>query len=90
MLKVLTNEKRSGLTVESFDRSRFKLVMLKFSNKFAKVLYMYCERPKEGQVLFENKQNELLRTFTVYFIQKLFSAIPIPRIRDMMNMMFFS
>jgi hypothetical protein len=64
MFKVLANEKRGGLTVASFDRSRCSL--LEFSNKFAKVLY--CERAKVGQVLFENKQNELLRTFTVYFI----------------------
>ncbi len=32
-LKVLTNEKRAGLSVISFDRSPFKLFSLKFSNK---------------------------------------------------------
>ncbi len=32
-LKVLTNEKRGGLTVILFARSRFKLFTLKFSNK---------------------------------------------------------
>ncbi len=34
-LKVLTNEKRGGLRVVSFDRSPFKLLSLKFSNKSA-------------------------------------------------------
>jgi hypothetical protein len=34
-LKVLTNEKRGGLTVVSFDRSHFKLFSRKFSNKMA-------------------------------------------------------
>jgi hypothetical protein len=29
-LKVLTNEKRGGMTVVSFDRSRFKLISRKF------------------------------------------------------------
>ncbi len=33
MLKVLTNEKRGGFTVVSFDRSRFKLFSRKFSHK---------------------------------------------------------
>jgi hypothetical protein len=32
-LKVLTNEKRDGLSVVSFDRPRFKLYSQKFSNK---------------------------------------------------------
>ncbi len=32
-LKVLTNEKRGGLSMVSFDRSPFKLFSLKFSNK---------------------------------------------------------
>ncbi len=32
-LKVLTNEKRGGLAVVPFDRSRFKLFSRKFSNK---------------------------------------------------------
>jgi hypothetical protein len=32
-IKVLTNEKGGGLTVISFDRSRFKLLTLRFSNK---------------------------------------------------------
>jgi hypothetical protein len=44
LLKVLTNEKRGGLTGVSFDRSRFKLFSRKFSNKF--VLAPSCERPK--------------------------------------------
>jgi hypothetical protein len=43
-LKVLTNEKRGGLGVVSFDKSRFKLFSRKFSNKF--VLAPSCERPK--------------------------------------------
>ncbi len=33
LLKVLTNEKRCGLKVVLFDRSRFKLFALRFSNK---------------------------------------------------------
>ncbi len=43
-LKVLTNEKRGGLAVVTFDRYRFKLFSRKFSNKF--VLAPSCERPK--------------------------------------------
>ncbi len=46
-LKVLTNEKRGGLTVVSFDRSRFKLILRKFSNK--SVQAPSCERPKTTQ-----------------------------------------
>ncbi len=55
-LKVLTNEKRGGLTVISFDRSPFKL----FSRKFAKesVQAQSCERHKTTQrnlfLLFTN------------------------------------
>ncbi len=33
ILKVLTNEKRGGLSVVSFDRSPFQIFSLKFSNK---------------------------------------------------------
>ncbi len=36
-LKVLTNEKRGGLTVESFDRSRFKLFSRKFSKNWCRL-----------------------------------------------------
>jgi hypothetical protein len=43
-LKVLTNEKRGGLAVVSFDRSRFKLLSRKFSNKY--VLAPSFKRPK--------------------------------------------
>jgi hypothetical protein len=32
-LKVLTNEKRGGLKVVTFDKSPFKLFSLRFSNK---------------------------------------------------------
>jgi hypothetical protein len=32
-LKALTNENKGGLTVETFDRSTFKLFSLRFSNK---------------------------------------------------------
>ncbi len=46
-LKVLTNEKRGGLAVVSFDRSPFKLFTLRFSNIF--VLAPSCERPKTTQ-----------------------------------------
>jgi hypothetical protein len=55
-LKVLTNEKRGGITVVSFDRSPFKLFSLKFSNKSGKA--PSCERPKTTQrtlfLLFAN------------------------------------
>jgi hypothetical protein len=43
-LKVLTNEKRGGLAVVPFDRSRFKLVPQKFSNKLVQA--PSCERHK--------------------------------------------
>ena len=46
-LKVLTNEKRGGLTVVSLDRSRFKLILRKFSNK--SVQAPSCERHKTTQ-----------------------------------------
>ncbi len=59
--KVLTNEKRGRLKVASFDRSRFKLFTLEFSNKPVEV--PSCERPKSTQrrvfLLFE-KNNCLL------------------------------
>ncbi len=42
-LKVLTNEKRGGLTIVSFDRSRFKLISRKFSHKLVQA--PSCERP---------------------------------------------
>ncbi len=55
-LKVLTNEKRGGLAVVSFERSPFKLFSLKFSNK--SVPTPSCERPKTTQrtlfLLFAN------------------------------------
>jgi hypothetical protein len=44
LLKVLTNEKRGGLTVVSFDRSRFKLISRKFSHKLVQA--PSCERHK--------------------------------------------
>ncbi len=44
-LKVLlTNEKRDGLSVVSFDRSPFKIFSLKFSNKLVQA--PSCERHK--------------------------------------------
>jgi hypothetical protein len=41
-LKVLTNEKRGGMKVVAFDRSPFKIFLLRFSTKS-------CERPKTTQ-----------------------------------------
>jgi hypothetical protein len=41
-LKVFTNEKRGGVTVVKFDRPRFKLFSLKFSN--ISVQAPSCER----------------------------------------------
>jgi hypothetical protein len=46
-LKVLTNEKRDGVTMLSFDRSPFKLFSPKFSNKLVQA--SSCERPKTTQ-----------------------------------------
>ncbi len=46
-LKVLTNEKRGGLTVVSFDRSDIKLFTLKFSNN--SVQSSSCEKHKTAQ-----------------------------------------
>ncbi len=46
-LKVLTNEKRGGLTVVAFDRSPFKLFTLKFSSKSMQA--PSCERPETTQ-----------------------------------------
>jgi hypothetical protein len=43
-LKVLTSEKRGGLTVTLFDGFRFQLFTLKFSN--ISVQPSSCERPK--------------------------------------------
>jgi hypothetical protein len=43
-LKVLTNEKRGGLSVVSFDRSPFKLFSLKFSKRLVQA--PSCERNK--------------------------------------------
>jgi hypothetical protein len=54
-LKVLTNEKRGGLAVVSFDRSRFKLFSRKFSNKF--VLAPSCKRPKTALFLSFESNN---------------------------------
>jgi hypothetical protein len=42
--KILTNEKRGGLKVVSFDRSPFKLFTLRFSEK--SVQAPFCERPR--------------------------------------------
>ncbi len=46
-LKVLTNVKRGRLTLILFDRRRFQLFTLKFSNK--SVQSSSCERPKTAQ-----------------------------------------
>jgi hypothetical protein len=43
-LKVLTNEKRGGLSGVSFDKSPFKLFSLKFSNRLVQA--PSCERHK--------------------------------------------
>jgi hypothetical protein len=55
-LKVLTNEKRGGLRVISFDRSPFKLILRKFSEE--SVQAPSCERHKTTQrtmfLLFAN------------------------------------
>ncbi len=55
-LKVLTNEKRGGLRVISFDRSPFKLISRKFSKEYVQALS--CERHKTTQqtlfLLFAN------------------------------------
>jgi hypothetical protein len=45
--KVLANEKRGGLTVVEFERSRFKLSSLKILNK--SVQSSSCVRPKTAQ-----------------------------------------
>jgi hypothetical protein len=62
ILKVLTNEKRGGLKVVEFDRSPFKLFMLKFSNK--SVQSSSFERPKTAQrimfLLFANNNCYLI------------------------------
>jgi hypothetical protein len=47
ILKVLTNEKRGGLKVATFDRSPFKLFSLNFSAKSVQALS--CERLKTTQ-----------------------------------------
>jgi hypothetical protein len=47
MLKMKTNEKRGGLKVVSFDRSRSKLFTLRFSNKSMQT--PSCERRKTTQ-----------------------------------------
>jgi hypothetical protein len=46
-LKVLTNEKKGGLNLVSFDWPRFKLFTLKFSKE--SVQTPSCERPKTAQ-----------------------------------------
>jgi hypothetical protein len=55
-LKVLTNEKRGGLTIVLFDRSTFRLFTVQFSNK--SIQSSSCERPKTAQrtlfLLFES------------------------------------
>jgi hypothetical protein len=56
-LKVLSNEKRSGLKEVSFDMSPFKLFTLRFSNKSEQA--PSCERPETAPrtlfLLFANK-----------------------------------
>ncbi len=46
-LSLLTNEKKGGLKVVSFETTRFKLFTLKFSNKSMQI--PSCERPKTTQ-----------------------------------------
>ncbi len=63
-LKVLANEKRGGLAVVSFDRSRFKLFSRKFSNKF--VLAPSCERTKTApRTLFLSSESNNCFPITV-------------------------
>jgi hypothetical protein len=47
VLKVLTNEKRGGLNLVSFDWSRFQFFMLKLSKESVQTLS--CERPETSQ-----------------------------------------
>ncbi len=57
-LKVLSNEKRGGLTMVFFVRSFFKLFMLKYSNK--SVHFLSFERPKTAQ-----------RTLFLYYLKTI-------------------
>ncbi len=51
-------EKRGGLTVVSFDRSRYKLCSMKFSNKLVQA--PSCERPKTApRTLFLSFANSI-------------------------------
>ncbi len=57
-LKVLTNEKRGGLSVVSFDRSPYKLFSLKFSNRLVQA--PSCERHKTApRTLFVSFANNI-------------------------------
>ncbi len=75
-LKVLTNKKRGGLKVATFDRSPFKLFSLKFSAKSVKALS--CERLKTIQrtlfLSFEIKNcfpiTVLRRSFMTSFLRR--------------------
>ncbi len=59
-LKVLTNEKIGGLKVVAFDRSPFKLISLRFSNK--SVQAPSCGRPKTTHT---DTDSELAQTLCV-------------------------
>jgi hypothetical protein len=48
-LKVLTNEKRGGLKLVSFDWSPCKMSSLRFSKESVQTLILFCERPKNAQ-----------------------------------------
>ncbi len=64
VLKVLTNEKRGGLKVVSFDRSPFKLFTLRFSNKSMQA--PSCERPRTApRTLFLSFSNNNCFQITV-------------------------
>jgi hypothetical protein len=65
-LKVLTNEKRGGFTVVSFDRSRFKLFSRKFSHKLLQA--PSCERHKTApRTLFLSFANYNCFPITLYW-----------------------
>jgi hypothetical protein len=72
-LKVLTNEKRGGLSVVSFDRSPFKLFSLKFSNRLVQA--PSCERHKTAPqtlfVLFANNNYFQIAVEHQSFIKKI-------------------
>ena len=69
----MTNEKRGGLSVVSFDRSPFKLFSLKFSNRLVQA--PSCERHKTApRTLFVSFANNNYFQIAVYrrsFVKKI-------------------